>query len=293
MASLKELVRSAQAGENLVVTAPHADWMEMLEHEQRPNAKALRYVVRALLGDFKHERSGRFSPSSMGECPRRILFEYAGAPRLAKDIDSQEMADHGTAAHLKWQIEGLTMGYMTEAEVWVDDPELMVGGSIDAELVDSSIFELKTVHPFVYNKIVLDQRAPKWEHLLQVNTYLMLSGADWCSVVYEDRGSGQFHEFRISREPKIEKEVIRRLQGYKRHALDDTLPPQLPDCELRVGATYRRCPFRMMCPKPRSLHEASELASGAHGQYVPVGEALPAWAAELLEHMAALEAAQR
>jgi hypothetical protein len=226
----------------------------------------------------------------MGECPRRILFEYAGAPQLAKDIDSQEMADHGTAAHLKWQIEGLTVGYMTQAEVWVEDPELMVGGSIDAKLIDASNFELKTVHPFVYNKIVLDNRTPKWEHLLQVGTYFMLDGADWCSVVYEDRGSGQFHEFRVQRDAKIEKEIIRRLNSYKRYVERDELPPQLPDCELKIGAAFRRCPFRRICAKPKTVHEAAELPSGAHGVHVPLGEALPAWAAQLLQQLETLEA---
>jgi hypothetical protein len=282
MTSLKELVNAAHSGQDLMVTGPHSEWMERLEHEQQPSARAVAYMLKALFGVYKHPRPGRFSPSSMGECPRRIVFEHAGAPQLAKDIDFQEMADHGTAAHLKWQLEGLTMGYMADAEVWVEDPGLDIGGSIDAVLVDDSVFELKTVHPFVFNKIVLDAKAPKWEHLLQVNTYLMLSGRDWASVVYEDRGSGQFHEFRIKRNEGIEREVIRRLRSYHSYVQSDLLPPQLSDCELRIGGTFRRCPFRKMCHKPATYTQAAQLGAGEHGRLVPLTQALPGWAADLI-----------
>ena len=282
MPSLKDLVRSAEAGDNLMVTGPHSEWLEMLEHEQRPSARAMAYVIRILLGDFKHERSGRFSPSSMGECARRLVFGYAGAPQLPPDIDNQEMMDHGTAAHLKWQIEGLTMGYMEDVEVWVDDPDLLVGGSMDAELHDGSIFELKTAGPFVYNKIVLDQRAPKWENLMQLNTYFMLSGATWGSAVYEDRGSGQFHEFRVEADGKIEREVLRRLRSYKSYVEADELPPLLPDCEVRVGSVYRRCPFRKICHQVGSVSAAAELKQGEHGRTAALGEEQPDWVKSLI-----------
>lgn len=298
MPSLKELVRSAEAGDNLMVTGPHSEWLERLEVEQRPSPKAMAFAIRALLGDYKHERAGRFSPSSMGECARRLVFGYAGAPQLPPDIDNQEMMDHGTAAHLKWQIEGLTMGYMTEAEVWVDDPDLLVGGSMDAKLHDDSVFELKTAGGFVYNKIVLDQRAPKWENLMQANTYFMLDGADWGSVVYEDRSSGQFHEFRVTRDSKIEKEIIRRLRSYKSYVEADELPPVLPDCEVRVGTVYRRCPFRKICLKTHSVTAASELATGEHGRAAALGDERPDWiksmiaVAHRLEGMDGTEKAQ-
>ena len=276
--TLRGLYEQAQTGANLVVTGPHVQWLERLEHEQVPNAKALAFVIRALLHDFKHPRPGRFSPSSMGECPRRIVFEHAGAPQLPPDIDNQEMMDHGTISHLKWQIEGLTMGYMREAEVWVEDPDLWVGGSIDAELADASLFECKTVHPFVYNKIVLDTKKPKWEALLQIGTYFMLHGADWASVVYEDRGGGQFHEFRIERDDKIEREVLRRLKSYKSYVEADELPPQLADCEIKIGTVFRRCAFREICHVPKTYSQSMALpVIDAPGQ-VPLAAALPDWA---------------
>jgi hypothetical protein len=285
MPTLKGLIQSAESGNSLLVTQPHVEWLERLEHEQMPSLKAMQYVVRILLRDFKHERSGRFSPSSMGECARRIVFGYAGAPQLPPDIDNQEMMDHGTAAHLKWQIEGLTMGYMTDAEVWVHDEDLLSGGSMDALLHDDSIFELKTAGNFIYNRIVLQERAPKWENLMQVHNYFLLTGADWASVVYEDRSGGQFHEFRIKRDAKIEAEVLRRLRSYKSYVEEDELPPVLDMCEQRIGTQYKRCPYRKICPTVHSVTAASSLHSGEQGRLVPLTDVMPSWAKSLMQMM--------
>lgn len=292
MATLKGLFQEAQRGDGgkLFVTQPHTEWLERPEQEQVYSEEAITFLGDVLRKKFKHERPGRFSPSAIGECHRRVVFGYAGAPQLPPDIDNQEMMDHGTISHLKWQLEGLTMGYMTEAEVWVHDEELLSGGSMDADLHDGSIFELKTAGMFVYNKIVLDQRAPKWENLLQVHNYFLLSGADWASVVYEDRSSGQFHEFRVARDPKIEKEVLRRLRSYKSYVEEDELPPMLEMCEQRMGATYRRCPYRKVCHIPDSVTKAQDLPHDSEdGRLVPLTHALPEWAQSMIQMAERLE----
>lgn len=281
MSTLKDLVKGAHEGDIKVVTGPHVDWLERLEHEQIPNQKAMHHVIRVLLRQYKHQRKGRFSPSNMGECPRRILFSYAGAPELQADIDNQEMMDHGSFGHLKWQIEGLTMGYMTEAEVWVHDEDLMTGGSIDGVLHDGSLFELKTAAMSAYNRIVVDLRQPKYENLLQLAIYFLLTGESWASVVYENRGIGDFHEFRVQADMDIEREVIRRLASYRRYVEDDALPPMLDMCEQRIGQVYRRCPFREICPIPKKLSDVESIQVD-ESREVPLVEVAPEWARYLL-----------
>lgn len=289
MSSLKDLIKDAEQNEHKIVTAPHYDWKERLEHEQVPSQKALHHVIRVLLRQHKHPRKGRFSPSSMGECARKIIFSYAGAPERQSDVDNQEMMDHGSFGHLKWQIEGLTMGYMNEAEVWVYDKDLMCGGSMDAVLHDESIFELKTAALGVYNRIVVDHREPKFENMLQFATYALLFGASWGSVVYENRGVGLFHEFRVEMTSKLEREVLRRLKSYKRYVEDDQLPPQLSDCEQRIGKTYRQCPFREICHVPKKISDVDSLHP-AESKIIPVIETRPEWAENLLRYLERAEA---
>lgn len=287
MTSLKHLLEDAQSGTELYVTGPHYEWLERLEHEQMPSQKAMAHVIRELLRQNKHARAGRFSPSGLGGCPRRMLFGYAGAPQIPADTGSMEIFDHGTIVGLRWQIEGITMGWMQEAEVWVEDPDLLVGGSLDGMNADGSVFEMKSAAPSVFNKVVSEQRAPKFEHLMQTTTYMMLAGADHASIVYEDRAYGNFHEFRIERDPKIEREAIRRLRSYGRYVEDDVLPDMLAECEMRVGKAYKWCPYRKICPTVSTVSEAQAMHDPDEdsGRIVPLGQALPEWAQNMLRFL--------
>lgn len=283
MPTLRELVQAAYNGQDLVVTGPHYEWQERREDEQIPNEAALAHVVRTLLGQYKKARKGRFSPSSMGECARRIVFGYAGAPQEPANPELDEMAAHGTFGHLRWQVEGITLGYMKDAEVWAEDKDLLVGGSMDGILYDDSLFELKTKAPGAYSRVVTDAAAPTWANKLQVHTYFLLSGMDWASVVYENRAYGSFFEFRIARDAKVEKEVIRRLNAYRRHVEDDVLPPQLGDCEIKMGGVFQSCPYRKICHTVSTVSQAEAL----HVAGTDVDVDVPPWALELLEKIGA------
>lgn len=261
MATLKGLYREAQrGGSKLVVTQPHTEWLERPEEEQVYSEEAITFLGDVLRKKFKHARPGRFSPSAMGECHRRVVLGYAGAPQLPPEMDNQEMMDHGTWTHMKWQAEGITLGYMTAAEHWVHNPELRCGGSMDAVLIDKSGFELKSAGWNVYNKIVLKEAYPKHENLLQDACYKLVEDFDWTSVVYEDRSSGNFHEFRIPRSVELENEVIALLTRYGKLVDADELPPVLDPCEMRMGTIYKRCPFRKVCLKAKSVSEFGQVA---------------------------------
>jgi hypothetical protein len=262
MATTKGLYEEAQRGSKLVVTAPHVQWLETPEEQQIYSDEAIDFSAKVLRREFKHERPGRFSPSAMGECHRRVVFGYAGAPGRQPDIDNQEMMDHGSWTHLKWQTEGLTLGYIKEAEMWVHEPDLLSGGSMDGLLSDGSLFELKSAAWQIYNRIVSVDMWPKWENLLQVHNYFLLADIDIASVVYENRSSGTFHEFRISRDLKIEQEVIRRLNSYRRYVEEDELPEVLDLCKAKKGTVYRRCPYRDVCLKATTVSQFSLSSQG-------------------------------
>lgn len=260
MPTLKGLYQEALRGEDLVVTQPHVKWLETPEEEKIFSDEAIQFAVDVWQRKYKHPRAGRFSPSAMGKCGRRVVFGFAGAPELPPSSENQEMMDHGSMIHLKWQMEGITTGFMTGAEVWVFDKDLRVGGSMDASLIDGSSFELKSAMWNVYNKVVTIDRWPKWENLLQDATYKLIADIDWSSVVYEDRGSGSFHEYRVPRSAQIEREAIRRLNSYNSYVDADELPPMLDECEMRQGSVYHGCPFRDICAKSRTVSEFGQVS---------------------------------
>lgn len=260
MGNLKGLYAEALRGNDLVVTQPHARWLATPEEEQRYSDRAKEHVQKAMSGDFKHPRPGRFSPSSMGKCHRRVMFDYAGAPQHPAKPAMMEMADAGSWSHMKWQSEGLTTGWAKDAEVWVYDSDLRCGGSADAVLTDDSLFELKTANTYVYRRIVDINAWPKSENLLQVAVYLLLLDLQWSSVVYEDRSSGQFHEFRVPRDAARETEALRRLKLYRMYAEDDELPQVLDECKGEGGTTFLGCPYRDICIKSVSVSEHGKVS---------------------------------
>jgi hypothetical protein len=286
MTSLKALINSAASGENLVVTGPHYQWIERLETDQVPSPKAVAHAIRAYLRLYKHPRAGRFSASAMGGCRRATIFGYANAPQVITETAGEEIFNHGTVSHLRWQMEGLTMGYMTGAEVWVEDKDLLVGGSLDAVLENGDVFELKSAAPSVYRRIVEEARWPKAQNIAQADAYMLLKDAPFTSLVYEDRSYGDFHEFRVERDAQRERALLRELRTLRRYVEEDDLPQMLDDCELRLGKVYRNCYFREICPKVNTVNDAVEAGLKAKtedsGLQVAPGEDVPKWVTHVL-----------
>jgi hypothetical protein len=245
-----------------VVTGPHSRWLETPEEDRVVTEEAAQFAKDVFLGKFKHRRSGRFSPSSIGKCGRRSLFGFAGAPQLGVDLDAIGLMSIGTQDHLYWQVEGLSVGWMLDAEVWTWDPHYRIGGSIDGLLHDWSLFELKTVIGGKYSRIVSIDDEPDYEHRLQFQAYKHTEGVETGSIVYQERATGQFHEFRVEAEDALEKDLIGKLEELNNHVEDRTLPPMLNDCEMRSGAVYRSCPYRKYCRTANTLtiHTAEDAA---------------------------------
>lgn len=252
-----------------IVTGPHQAWIETPEFERPYSPRAIAFVADVLAGKYKHERVGRFSPSSMGTCLRRTAFGFAGAPQMGEDPDSIDLMGLGTWGHLRWQAEGMSWPperpYILDGEVWVHRPELLTGGSMDATLWDGSLFELKTA-AFGKFRDVATANEPYEPHRVQVGVYFILSEAledgpiNDASIVYEERATGQFVEFRYERNERDDRAAAAMLQELGNHVADDTLPEMLPECEERrregqfsKTPQWKICPFRKWCPKATKL----------------------------------------
>jgi hypothetical protein len=232
----------------LFVTGPHVRWMEMTEAEQQYSPEAITFVAAVLRGDYNRPRKGRFSPSSIGKCPRRVLFGFAGAPEVGENPDSSDLKGLGKWGHLRWQAEGLTLGWMEAGEVWTFDPARRIGGSIDGMNADDAVVELRSGVGPKFTRVVAQNQEVEEEHRLQVQVYAETEGAELASIVYEDRGTGDFHEFRVEPTDQMSRRLAQRLEELNNRVEDDDLPPMLDDCERRAGTIYRNCPYRKWCP---------------------------------------------
>lgn len=203
--SLAELAQ--KQGLALPVTA----WVE--QHRAgglRITPDAIETVTEAMKADFgsgrRSDGSGRFRPSMIGNpCQRAQVLSYLGFPQRESVEIYVQMADAGSWLHYKWQAEGLSAGWLTDIEVQVEIPEWGLRGSVDGRCKDGSVFELKTVGNDKYygrrgTKPVSEWEQPVAEHIRQVDAYMFATGAQAASIVYVNRDSGAFREFRVNRD---------------------------------------------------------------------------------------------
>lgn len=249
MTSLKQLLRAAQ--EDLPITVRHERWMS-----SNPNPiyspEALSFAEQALrrnVGGSRARRARLFRASGMAKCPRSRMFTYLGMPkRLEIDSRLAGIFSMGEFIHLRWQMAGLTEGWLDEAEVSVESSEMNLGGTMDGVLYDGSGFELKSINSNGYRRVM--DYGPKDEHLLQVHAYMILRGGEGqrFSIVYENKDTSEWREFRVTYDDVIAKRAMDEIDLLADHLGRRELPPMLSACETKEGYVWRGCEFRDICP---------------------------------------------
>jgi hypothetical protein len=250
---LKDIVRSVQ--QDLPITMRMDDWLTQPNPLYSDKAKTLASAVFNQELGGNRRRKQPFRSSSMGMCKRRRLFAGAGfAEHGAIDAKLGNIFGTGNFLHLKWQMAGLTEGWLSEAEIALDKPSVRFGGTLDGKLFDGSGFEFKTIHSAGFAQVMA--YGPKALHVLQVHSYMLLDESITAfSIVYEDKGTSEWREFRVQRDDQTISVVNEELEILNRHWEQKSLPKMLPDCETKEGSTYRNCPFREICPKMRRLDD--------------------------------------
>lgn len=240
---LTNLVKS----KNLPITLRHDKW---LNENSSPvwTDQALAFAQSVLSHDVggDRRRSTRYRSSSLGYCERQQVLKAASV-RGRDHIDStlSNIFATGNFMHLKWQMMGLTEGWLVKAEIPIDAPELNFGGTIDGEVYDGSLFEFKTINDRGFKDVY--SNGPKRNHVLQAHGYMLLGGYTHVSFVYENKGDGEWKEFRVERDDETDAEVRRIIATLNESYETEELPPVKSRCVDKDGYEYRNCPFRDVC----------------------------------------------
>ena len=242
VSNLKNLIRAA----DLPVTIRHERW---LAQDTKPfSQEALDFSRLALSKEAGggRRRKSMFRASGSGSCMRRQIFSALSVPRRYEiDPHLASIFMTGDFVHLKWQMAGLTAGWLAEAEVAFDRPDWHFGGTMDGILDDGSGLEVKSINTrgfFMVNKYGVDSK-----HNRQVHSYMKLTGIQVFSVIYEDKNNQDYREFRVKQDPDMASEVDRELDELNESLQAKTLPEVLLSCQHRDGSEYRNCPFRDIC----------------------------------------------
>lgn len=251
MTTLKDLIKATQTGKP--ITLLHEKWLTS-NHNPVYSPEALE-LARAVLSGEKGGARGRtlgLRASGTTTCGRKRLFDLNSYPAIT-DIDGLTANIFGTGnfLHLKWQMFGLTAGWLAEAEVPVENKKWGLSGTMDGIVYDNSIFEFKSINARGFQGVCTN--GPKQAHVRQVHAYMLIAGMDKASVVYENKDSSDWMEFVVHRDETIVDEIKIELADLTQHNLQRTLPPMLTSCIEQTGYVYRGCPYRSLCPETEKL----------------------------------------
>ena len=243
----------------LPVTPRHEKWL----HEN-PNAEyspAAKSFLAAEIGKKQRDRSAAFSASGATTCPRRRLLSFLGLPEDTK-FNSRTISifHNGTYMHLRWQMAGISAGWLAQPEVFATRPTYRIKGSLDGILDTGEGLELKSINSNGFNW-VMGAEKPKQAHLGQIGTYfVMLPDIDAFSVIYENKDTQDYKEFLVTRKDGPVTAARVELEKLNEHVENQTLPEVKDLCWAKQGSEYLQCPFREVCPTINSWTQATELA---------------------------------
>lgn len=205
-------------------------------------------MLHGLVTTPPRDRSGSFSGSARGSCERAQVFQFLNtqADAGSVDVQLQSVFLDGTWRHLRWQMlllaAGEEFGVPVQVEVPYFNEDLRLRGSLDG-IINGRGFELKGTRV-----IHAARKAPFASHILQVHSYMVLSGIDIFSVVYEDKATQETIEHIVTLDSKVERKVRDELARLNEAVEQQVLPPIQEGCQ---GKPYSQqwwdCPYRTVC----------------------------------------------
>ena len=243
---------------NLVVSARHEQW---LTRNANPvyNTKALEFGHDQLVKQaVPRDRRGTISASSLGSCRRRQQFTFLGLPELPPTPKLAQIFQNGTFMHIRWQMAGLTEGWLKEAEVPVGDNPYRLSGTQDGIAWDGSVVELKSTNSNGFSRVM--SFGPLGGHPFQVGTYVLTTGADQGVLIYENKDTQEWREFVLPREELPLQEITDANEKLWDQIDRGELVEPLDECMAGEGWRYNSCPFRKDCIKIKNWDHAEESA---------------------------------
>jgi hypothetical protein len=238
---------------DLVISRRHEEWVTKNDAHPQYTQSALSFAQMAL-NKPDRVRKGTVSASSLGGCAREQQFVYLGLPKLPPEAKAAMRMQNGSFMHLRWQMEGLSEGWLLDAEVPVISNPYKLSGTMDGMLYDGSILELKSINANGFSRIATF--GPMLPHLFQMATYALCTGHTRGVFLYENKDTQEYKEIVVGPEDLPMVDVIDKALALWTAIEAQELQQPLEKCIDREGWQYNSCPFRDRC---LSIHRWEEV----------------------------------
>lgn len=256
--SITSLLKNLMDNVELPVTNGMSKWYESGQSYTADAVDRVFEVIRKdALDNSRTSGKGRIRPSLIGDdCHRKHILSFLDIEKLEPSDAGRDVMTAGTWGHYRWQLAGLSAGWMKDIEVQVSHEPWRVAGAVDGILSDGSGFELKTVNSMKFGKI-LKSDLPLWPHLMQTHAYMEALGIDTFSIVYENRDTAAWKEFRVKQMDEVKFALDMLMNRLLKSIENEELPPVLPPCAQQSGTAWRWCDWKESCSKVTAWKEES------------------------------------
>lgn len=278
---LKRLIRGVNRADTIVTPRLNQYLLSGRYDEALPDW--IVEFIRSELQKPRYDATGRFRASAAGSCFRYQELRYAGVqgdkaidPRLANIFSD------GKWRHLRWQAMLLHAGILLRPEEGLDWPAMRSWATMDGiGIVPDDHphqdwrgkefgFELKGANPFGFQKDVKENNEAKDAHLDQVHRAFINGGFDLYVVIYENKGTQEWHEWVYEPDVKRVQFQMEELTTLNNDINTGNLAPMIPECAARKGYTFNYgCPYGRKSgacvaagrkvPSPKRAAQLSEL----------------------------------
>ena len=253
--SLGSMIKDLQRQKDLIITPQVDAWLRSPQSDGALLPSDIEQKVLGAMQAVPRDRRASFSASSSGECPRKQVLSYLGVEVMfAPDARLSNIFSDGKWRHTRWQTMLLSCGALDDIEVPLTWSRRRVKGSMDGQGVVPHDhmnldwrgvefgFELKGVNPFGYAKAVKAGR-PMSGHMEQVQKYMLLSGLELFSIVYENKGTNEWHEWVVTPDKELQDKAREEIDTLNEAIDKQELPPPLPSCMAAIGDDWGRCAY--------------------------------------------------
>lgn len=240
----------------LVVSRRHDAWMKANGNPEY-SPEAIEFA-REALNTATRERRGTVSGSSINSCRRRQIFTFLGWYQLPPTGKTAAIFQNGTMMHIRWQMAGLTEGWLRQAEVPVPHNFLHLSGTMDGLADDGTIVELKSINSNGFRQV--NTFGPKQDHVMQVATYGTVALIDKAVLIYECKDTQEYRELVVDITDALREEVVAVSERVWEYIDNQELPEPLSECEEKKGYRYNGCPYRDRCLVTKNYEHAMEQA---------------------------------
>lgn len=235
-------------------------------------------------------RIGKYYPSSVGQCRRKVAYQMMGYPGKPKDGKSNLILDNGTSFHNRMEKYFEDMGIMIAPELRLKDEQLRISGRSDAIIwnfmkreepeVDHNIYLYKpsdddnNEDELVYEGPASDvlivefksigskgwgylpKTKAKKEHEMQLQLYFYLTGVRHGMVYYENKDTQEQKYYMVEYNQSIVDQVIADIK-FIIGCIDNG---KLPDREFTPSDFQcRYCDFRDICHPVTNAYNLEDL----------------------------------